>query len=267
MPQWDAEDYHKSSSQQKKWALELLSRLELKGNERVLDVGCGDGKITAVISQHVPHGSVLGVDNSESMIKFAQKNFTQATFPNLSFQTCDAEKLPFQNEFDVLVSFSALHWVHDHKAVLRGMHESLKPHGKILLSFGGKGNADGVEEAVQSVISQKKWRGFFKKFTFPWKFYDVEAYRKFLRDSGFFEKHLALVQKDMTHAGKEGFKSWLRTTHSLSYVEKLPREKHESFIEDVGSAYVKLFAEDKDGRVHVKMIRLEVEAVSLKAAP
>lgn len=260
MPQWDAEDYHRSSSQQKKWALELLVKLKLKGNERVLDVGCGDGKITAVISQHVSHGSVLGMDNSESMIAFAQKNFPQSTFPNLSFQVCDAEKLFFNNEFDVIVSFSALHWMHNHKAVLRGMHASLKSHGIILLSFGGKGNVEGVEEAAKKIISQQSWRDYFKKFNFPWKFYSVEDYRKFLRDAGFNEKHLVLVPKDMTHTGKEGFKSWLRTTHSLPYAEKLPQNLHENFIEDVASAYVQLFPEDKDGFVHIKMVRLEVEA-------
>ncbi len=261
MPNWDAEEYHKSSSQQQKWALELLTKLELKGNERVLDVGCGDGKITAVISQHVPHGSVLGVDNSESMVAFAKKNFPQATFPNLSFQLCDAAALPYKNEFDALVSFSALHWVHDHASALRGMYSSLKPHGKTLLSFGGKGNAEGVEDAAQKIISQKKWRGYFKKFVFPWKFYGVAEYRTFLRAAGFHEKHLALVPKDMVHQGKEGFKSWLRTTHSLPYAEKLPQDLRENFIEDAANAYVRQFPEDKEGFVHVKMVRLEVEAV------
>lgn len=261
MPQWDAEEYHKSSSQQQKWALELLARLELKGNERVLDVGCGDGKITAVISQHVPHGSVLGVDNSESMVAFSQKNFPQAAFPNLSFQLCDAAALPYKNEFDALVSFSALHWVHDHPAALRGMHAGLKPRGKILLSFGGKGNAEGVEKAAQKVIKQKKWRDYFKEFVFPWKFYSADEYKNLLKKAGFKITRLELVPKDMTHAGKEGFKSWLRTTHSLPYVEKLPQNLYENFIEDVGSAYVKLYPEDKEGFVHVKMVRLEAEAI------
>ncbi len=263
MPTWDAEDYHKSSSQQQKWALELLAKLELKGNERALDVGCGDGKITAVISQHVPHGSVLGTDNSESMIKFAKKNFPQSTFPNLSFQLCDAAALHFKNEFDVLVSFSALHWVHDHAAALRGMHASLKSHGIILLSFGGKGNAEGVEEAARKVISQKQWQGYFKKFNFPWKFYSVEEYRKFLRTAGFHEKHLALAPKDMTHAGKEGFKSWLRTTHGLPYKAMLLEKLHESFIDEVASEYLNLYPLDENGNAHVLMVRLEVEADSV----
>lgn len=262
MPTWDAEDYHKSSSQQKKWALELLAKLKLKGNERVLDVGCGDGKITAVISQHVPHGSVLGVDNSESMIAFAQKNFPVSTFPNLSFQVCDAEKLFFNSEFDAIVSFSALHWVHDHAAALRGMHASLKSHGIILLSFGGKGNAEGVQEAVKKVILQKKWRGYFKKFVFPWKFYSVEGYRKILRAAGFHEKHLALVPKDMVHHGKEGLKSWLRTTHGLPYKAMLPENLHESFIDEVASEYLNLYPLDENGNTHVLMVRLEVEADS-----
>lgn len=263
MPKWNAEEYHKSSSQQQKWAIELIAKLELKGNERVLDVGCGDGKITALISSHVPHGSVLGVDNSESMVEFAQKNFPQATFPNLSFKRCDAAALPYSNGFDVLVSFSALHWVHDHEAALRGMYSSLKPHGKILLSFGGKGNAEGVEKAARKIISWKKWRGYFKEFIFPWKFYSADEYENLLKKAGFKITRLELVPKDMIHPGKEGFKSWLRTTHGLPYKALLPSDLHETFIDAVAAEYLTLYPLDNVGSAHVLMLRLEVEAVKI----
>jgi SAM-dependent methyltransferase len=75
MHKWNPEVYEKSSSTQKKWAEEVISKIQIKGNERVLDIGCGDGKITAYIASLVPEGSVVGIDNSAEMISFAQSKF------------------------------------------------------------------------------------------------------------------------------------------------------------------------------------------------
>ncbi len=92
MYKWDAEDYHKSSCEQQKWARELILKLELKGNERALDIGCGDGKVTAELAKRLPSGSVFGIDNSEELIRFAQGNFPSENFPNLAFELIDPEK-------------------------------------------------------------------------------------------------------------------------------------------------------------------------------
>ena len=83
---WDAKEYHKSSVEQQKWAQELIPKLALKGNERVFDIGCGDGKVTAEIAKQLPNGSVLGIDKSEEMILFAQENFPSRKYHNLSFE-------------------------------------------------------------------------------------------------------------------------------------------------------------------------------------
>jgi len=85
MYQWDSVDYHKNSAEQQRWGIELLNKLVLQGNERVLDLGCGDGKLTAEIVRRVPYGSVLGIDKSEDMIRFAQEHYQPDVFPNLKF--------------------------------------------------------------------------------------------------------------------------------------------------------------------------------------
>ena len=73
MYKWDTEVYNKSSADQQKRAWELILKLVLKGNERVLDIGCGDGKVTAEVAKLLPSGSILGIDDSEEMIHFARK--------------------------------------------------------------------------------------------------------------------------------------------------------------------------------------------------
>ncbi|MCK5217701.1 MAG: methyltransferase domain-containing protein [Methanosarcinales archaeon] len=95
MYKWNAKEYANFSAEQQKWAEELLSKLALKGNERVLDIGCGDGKITAGIAQLLPEGSVLGIDNSKEMIRFAKENFPLEQFTNLTFELEDARTLSY----------------------------------------------------------------------------------------------------------------------------------------------------------------------------
>ncbi len=121
MVKWNAQDYHRHSAAQQEWARELIAKLGLIGTERLLDVGCGDGKITAQIAGMLPSGAAVGVDKSEEMIGFAAQTFTADAWPNLSFAVMDASALTFDAEFDIVFSNAALHWIIDHRAVLRGI--------------------------------------------------------------------------------------------------------------------------------------------------
>src|SRR5688572_9069306 len=135
MTEWQASDYHRESGLQQAMADEQLSRLTLEGGERVLDVGCGDGKITAEIAARVPRGSALGVDPSRDMIAFASSRFVPSAQANLRFEVADARRLPYRNEFDLVVSFNALHWVPEQDEALGSIRAALKPEGRALLRF------------------------------------------------------------------------------------------------------------------------------------
>ncbi|MFI5368535.1 MAG: class I SAM-dependent methyltransferase, partial [Spirochaetia bacterium] len=118
---WDAEEYARNSSAQLGWARELIAKLDLEGHEHVLDIGCGDGKVSAELARHVPRGKVVGVDSSEDMIQLARAAFFPAAQGSLSFMLRDARDLGFEEEFDVVFSNATLHWVKDHRAVLRSV--------------------------------------------------------------------------------------------------------------------------------------------------
>ena len=126
---WNANDYAKHSSAQLKWAMELIEKMPLTGTESLLDLGCGDGKITALLAKKLAHGRVLGIDASETMISNAESTFLQAEHPNLSFKKMAASFLTFQEEFDLVFSNSALHWIKDHGPLLKGIRRALKPNG------------------------------------------------------------------------------------------------------------------------------------------
>lgn len=264
MTQWNAQDYHRHSAQQAKWAAELLRRLDLIGGEHVLDIGCGDGKISAEIARSVPRGLVIGLDSSTEMIDFARRSF--GAIPNLRFQHGDAQSLDFNAEFDRVVSFACLHWVIDHRPVLRGIARSLRPGGRVLLQFGGKGNAAEMVQAVSEVMARPRWAELFVGFQFPWGFYSPVEYRPLQEQAGLGAIRVELIPKDMTHDGRSGLAGWLRTTW-MPYLQRVPESSRQAFLDEILDLYLASHPPDHDGLVHLGMVRLEVEAKAQCGSP
>ena len=256
---WDAKDYEQHSRAQQKWARELIGKLDLKGTENVLDLGCGDGKVTAEIANCVQRGSVVGIDSSRAMIELATRRYPGKQYPNLSFVLMDAVNLSFEEQFDVVFSNAVLHWVKDHKSVVEGLYRSLKPNGKILLQMGGEGNADGILSVFGELQTSREWKPYFTNFEFPFGFLGIADYQTLLAEAGFSAKRVELIPKDMQHDGKVGLEGWIRTTW-LPYLEQVPEEKRNEFIETFSTKYIKQYPIDSDGKVHVAMVRIEVEA-------
>lgn len=259
MHKWDPGDYEKSSSAQYRWAMDLVSLLDLEGDERVLDIGCGDGKITAQLASRLPRGKVMGIDLSKDMIDFARAKHTAETCSNLVFHLGDANKLDFNEEFDLVVSFACLHWVKDHLPVLKGIVRSLVPSGRVLLQFGGKGNAEDILDLTEDLIRDDKWSGYFKDFSFPYHFYGPDEYRVWLKQAGLKAKRVDLVPKDMVQTGKKGLEGIIRNTW-LPYTERLPERLRPEFVSEIAERYIERHPL-VEGLAHVRMARLEVEAV------
>jgi trans-aconitate methyltransferase len=319
--EWNAADYAANSSVQQAWARELIGRLHLHGDEHILDVGCGDGKVTAEIARAVPRGAVLGVDASPEMIEFARKTFPPSKISNLKFQICDAREIAALADsverrpparrvsagvqasacspdtpkrelqpapFDLVFSNAALHWVDDHEAILHGAASVLKPGGRLVVSCGGKGNAHDVFLALRPEMRLKRWREFFRKMPMPYFFYSPGDYGRWLPKAGFKIQRLELAPKDTTYPGADGFATWLRTTW-LPFVQRVPDvvaqasrlcvsdkarqltgrmpvpppSQREEFIAAVTQRYIARHLPDRDGNVHVRMVRLEIEAVKI----
>jgi trans-aconitate 2-methyltransferase len=259
MHKWDPADYEKSSSAQYEWAMMLISRLKVAEDDRILDIGCGDGRITARLAAMVPKGEVVGIDLSLEMIEFARSRSPKGEHPNLSFMPGDASGLDFHEEFDLVVSFACLHWVKDHLPVLEGIRRSLRPKGRVLLQFGGRGNAADLLEITEDLTKEKRWSGYFRGFQFPYHFYGPEEYRLWLDKARLRNIRTELVRKDMVHQGKAGLEGIVRVTW-LPYLERLPEGCRQEFVGEVAGRYLGRFPLDEKGRAHVRMMRLEVEA-------
>jgi trans-aconitate methyltransferase len=256
MTTWNAQDYSRNSSQQQKWANELIEKLRLTGDERLLDIGCGDGKVTASIARRLPRGHVVGIDQSEQMISFARMHHPVA---NLQFSRANATSLNFDAEFDNVFSNAVLHWIRDHRPALRGIFRALKPGGRALLQMGGHGNGVEVLAAVEEIVAKPRWRESFRDFQFPYGFYAPEEYRPWLIEAGLNPHRVELLPKDMAHDSIEAFTGWIRTTWT-PWIHRVTEDRRGEFIEEVVTRYVGTNPPDEQGRVHVRMVRLEVEA-------
>lgn len=259
MYRWNPEDYAQHSTGQEKWARNLISKLDLKGDERILDIGCGDGKITAEVAGSLTEGTVLGIDSSPEMIGHAKKTFMKR-FDNLAFLCLDAREMEFEPEFDIVFSNAALHWVRDHLPLLKRIRQALRPSGKILLQMAGEGNAAAVINVVNKAMRKEPWHPFFHDFSFPYAFYGDEEYRGLVETAGLVPKRIELIPKTMLHQGRESLAGWFRTTW-LPYVQRVPEEIREEFIGEIVAAYEMQQGVDEKGSFAVGMVRLEVEAV------
>jgi len=259
MYDWDPKLYSSNSSAQKNWGLELLSKLDFKGSEKVLDVGCGDGRLSADIAYNLPEGSVLGIDLSEGMVVFAKNNYPKEQFPNLTFMQMDASELTFDSEFDVVFSNAALHWIKAPEPALKGIFRSLKPGGVLLAQFDGKGNIEEVLKIVYSMLDDKKWSPYFTDFVFPCGYYGPEEYGGWLKNAGFSKKRLEMISKDMVLDGEKGVYGWIASTWN-PYTQHVPGELKENFINELVTHIVNNNPPDDKGDIHINMKRLKIEA-------
>jgi len=262
MTEWHASDYHQQSSLQQAMAEEQLGRLTLEGGERILDVGCGDGKITAQIAARVPHGSALGVDPSRDMIAFASSHFGPPTQANLRFEVADARRLPYREEFDLVVSFNALHWVAEADAALASIRAALKPGGRALLRMVPRGPRESLEDVIEEVRQRQRWVGRFAAFQMPFAHFLPEKYRAFAEQAGFRVVRLHVDDKAWDFQTREAFVAFCRATF-IEWTQHLPESEREAFIIDVLDRYQSVAADNPQQAHTFKFYQMEVELTLL----
>ena len=154
--------------------MQLIDELPLTGREHILDLGCGDGALTAQLASRVPDGFVVGVDSAPSMIATASRQ-PQA---NLKFALLDINLLDYECDFDVVFSNSALHWVKDHSDLLPRVLRALKPGGFARFNFPGDGNCATFNRTVREVMARPSYAPGFRDFEWPWYMPTPGAYRQ-----------------------------------------------------------------------------------------
>ena len=235
MTEWNASEYDRLSALQDTMAAEVLSLLQLKGNERILDVGCGNGKTTASIAERVPHGSVMGVDASAEMVAFAKEHWT-AGHPNLQFAVADASHLPFKREFDLVVSFNALHWIADQALPLQGIHQALQSQGKAQLRMVAKGERTCIEDVIDGTRKSPRWAGYFQGFRDPFLHITPEQYAALAEEQGFRVLSVRTSDKAWDFGSRDAFLARMKVT-MIEWMQHLPEADRVAFITDALDRY------------------------------
>lgn len=258
MQTWDPSDYERHSAVQESWARDCIARLHLGGAERILDIGCGDGRVSAELAARVPAGSVLAVDASAEMVAHARAKHLDEAGGNLAFAVADAAGLSYEHVFDLVVSFSCLHWVQDQAAVLNGIARALVDDGRMFLHFGGCGNVAGFLSTVNEVTARHVWQAAFVDFGVPWCFPEAATFRGLVEDAGLHPDRIELLSRKMPYEDAAALAGFIRTIW-FPYLDRLPDELRGAFIDEVVVAYLEAHPSDRHGRIWVDAVRIEAE--------
>ena len=258
MTEWNAPEYARIASLQEAMAAQVLALLDLKGSERVLDLGCGNGKITAEIAVRTPDGSVVGVDASAEMIAFGSKHYGPATHPNLRFETHDIRQLAFPAEFDLVVSFNALHWIPVQAVALRAIRSALKPEGLAQLRLVPRGPRKSIENVLEETRLSPRWSLYFEMFRDPYLHLSPEQYAALAEQNGLQVHSIQMEDQSWDFKSRTAFEAFCSVT-CIEWTKNLPKVERPAFLADVLDRY-RLVACEHPGEENVfKFYQMDIQ--------
>jgi trans-aconitate 2-methyltransferase len=232
MSDWNAGKYHEISAPQQSWGRKVLDRLPLAGHERVLDIGCGTGRLTELIAKRVPDGRVVGLDRSPTMIQAAGA-WLRLHAPATALVLGDAASLPFRRVFDAVFSGATFHWIHDHGALFRSIVMALKPGGRLVAQCGGGPNLALLYGRADALMRAPRFANYFDDWEEPTYFADVETTRHRLEAAGFVDVEVSLEEAPTTFDGPEQFQEFIAHVCVREQVARLPNADRAAFLREL----------------------------------
>src|SRR4029434_5482683 len=184
MREWNANSYHQVSTPQFDWGTAVLERLPLAGDELVLDVGCGTGRLTEKLLERLPHGHVVGIDVSRNMLQVAHEFLRPRFGPRIQLVLADASDLPVSGAADAVFSTATFHWVRDHPRLFRGLYRALKPGGRVVAQCGGGPNIARLHDRAAVLMHEPPFAAHFTTWQEPWEFADAATAARRLEETG-----------------------------------------------------------------------------------
>lgn len=245
--EWDAQTYDQVSDPQFEWGTEVLERLELRGDEAVLDAGCGSGRVTELLVERLPEGRVMAVDGSAAMIEKARERLGKRA----DYMVCDLVELELAQPVDLVFSTATFHWILDHDRLFRQIRRALRPGGRLVAQCGGIGNVAAHARAILAVASDREYGQHLTEAKGLWNFASPEETEPRLDAAGFTGVRCWLEPKPVRPSRPLEFVS---TVTLGPILDQLPEEKRRPFAEAV--------LEASEQPLVLDYVRLNIEAVA-----
>jgi trans-aconitate 2-methyltransferase len=255
--EFDGRKYEQASAHQKEWGTALIAELDFQGTEHVLDLGCGDGALTARMAELLPQGQVVGIDSSRGMIAAAQPKAKH----NLRFVLMDINDLDFSEEFDVIFSNATLHWIKDHRHLYKNVCRLLYPGGRVRFNFGGAGNCMHFLKVIREAMTQPAFSSFFVGFEWPWYMPAVEEYTALVEVSGLHDVHVWGENADRFFADAAAIIRWIDQPSIVPFLSRVTEEQKKDFRDYVVRRMIEE-TRQPDGRCFESFRRINVSARS-----
>lgn len=227
--EWDAATYHRVADNQEEWGREVLARLELRGDETVLDAGCGSGRVTRLVAERLPRGRVIAVDGSRAMIERAAETLADLG-DRVVLEVADLTELELDEAVDAVFSNATFHWIADHDRLFARLCRALRPGGALEAQCGGEGNVAEWTRAVEAAIGDERFAPYFRDMVSPWNFASVADTRARLERAGFEVGDVWLERRTHAPSDAEGY---VRSVGLNSHLPRLPERLRDEFVDTV----------------------------------
>jgi trans-aconitate 2-methyltransferase len=234
--EWNAAAYHTVSDPQFRWGLEVLARVTLRGDETVLDAGCGTGRLTAKLAERLPRGRVLACDLSENMVGVARDFLAPQFGERVIVFAADMAHLNLDAGVDGVVSTAAFHWVHDHQALFASLFRALKPGGWLIAQCGGGANLAGLYARVAQLQRQPPFAENFKDWKNATYFATPAETTERLRNAGFHDAEAHITLAPTPFADANSFRAFITTVCVAKHLKELPAALHDAFLDPLVAA-------------------------------
>jgi len=252
--EWDATAYDKLSDPQYNWGMKLLSALPLRGDETVMDAGCGSGRLTEELLKRLPNGHVIALDLSENMIQTAQERVKSAG-DQVEFHRSDLANFELPVQVDGIFSNATFHWVSDHDTMFHSLYKALKPGGWLIAQFGGEGNLARLKARTRELCHVEPFAKYMKEFNDGAHYEGEEATRRRAQAAGFVDVETSRHPEPVQFPEPALMKAFVSKVNLHRYLAALPDELSDQF-----AAKVVEMAKDDDPPYTLDYMRLTIQA-------
>lgn len=220
--EWNAASYHRVSAPQTEWGRRVLARLEVAGDERVIDAGCGTGRLTGELMKMLPAGRLVAIDRSWNMLLTARANLRPEYGDRVAYVRVELPRMPFDGWADLVFSTATFHWIRDHATLFAEVLRSLRPGGRLFAQCGGGPNLAGAHRLAEEVMRAEPFARYFQSWTGVWEFSNAETAAARLQAAGFVDISTNLEAAPTTLADEASYREFVTTVIYNPHLAMLP---------------------------------------------